>query len=236
VAMVLFVFRQMALQKNNKALLDLRTLMSKNFTICVTMMAVAMMLLFGIIILLPIYMQNVLGFSTLQTGLMMLPGGLIMGLLAPTVGRLYDRFGPERLLIPGTIIVSAVVWAMTQVGTDTPYINILIGHITISVGLALIFTPLFTASLSSIRPELYSHGSALLGSVQQLAGAAGVALFIAIMSVQSASQLSAGTAQNAALSHGITSAFFVGAIISLFAVVAALFVRKPPAYDMPAEQ
>jgi DHA2 family lincomycin resistance protein-like MFS transporter len=227
VAMVVFVWRQLLLQKAERALLDLRTFASKNYSIAVAMMAICMAALFGTIILLPIYLQNVLGLDTLQTGLLLLPGGLIMGLCAPFVGRLYDRYGARRLLIPGAIIVSAVMWALTLVDQDTGVAALLTGHIAISVGLALIFTPLFTASLSSVPMQLYSHGSAILGSIQQVAGAAGVALFVALMTLQAASLAAAGAAPLMALTGGIRLAFLCGAILSLGAVAAAFFVRKP---------
>ncbi|MEX0860632.1 MAG: MDR family MFS transporter [Cucumibacter sp.] len=228
VAMAAFIWRQISLQRKDRALLDLRTFESKNFTISVAMMAICMMALFGTIILLPIYMQNVLGFDTLQTGLLLLPGGLLMGLLGPSVGRLYDRIGPTPLIVPGMIVVSAVIWAMTLLGPDTWFGYILAGHIVMSVGFAFLFTPLFTVSLSSVPPQFYSHGSALLGSIQQVAGAAGVALFVALMTAQMAARLAAGEAERVALSGGIATAFLCGAIISLFAIVAAFFIRKAP--------
>jgi DHA2 family lincomycin resistance protein-like MFS transporter len=183
--------------------------------------------LFGTIILLPIYLQYVIGIDTLQTGLLLLPGGLIMGLMAPRVGRLYDRYGTRPLLIPGAIIVSAVMWALTMVGEDTSVANILIGHIAISIGLGLVFTPLFTASLSSVPPQLYSHGSAIGGVIPQIAGAAGVALFVALMSSRQATLAAEGLAPAAALTGGIQLAFLVGAILSLVGVALSLFVRKP---------
>ena len=71
------------------------------------MLAISMVALFGVIILLPIYMQNVMGLDVLTTGLLLLPGGLVMGLLAPTVGRIYDRIGPTALLVPGSRSSSA---------------------------------------------------------------------------------------------------------------------------------
>ena len=233
VAMAVFVRRQLTLQRSNSALLDLRTFASRNFTISLLLMAILMLALFGTLILLPIYLQNVLGLSVLQTGLLLLPGGLVMGLLGPRVGRYYDKFGPRKLVIPGIVVVTAVLWAMTLLGTQSHIENILIGHIVMSIGFALLFTPLFTVSLSSVRPELYSHGSALLGSLNQVAGAVGVALFVAVMSGQSARLAAGGAVPLEALAGGIRAAFLGGAIIALAAVFCAFFVRKPDAPAMP---
>ena len=233
VAMVIFIARQFALQKKDAALLDFRTFQSRMYAICVAILAIAMMTLFGTVILLPIYTQNVLGIDALQTGLMLMPGGLIMGLLAPTVGRLYDKHGARRLVIPGAILVSAVLWALTLVGEGTSIWNILIGHMILSVGLALIFTPLFTAGLGSVPPMLYSHGSAMLGSIQQVGGAAGVALFVAVMSLRTRASVEAGLSEAAALTSGIQLAFTFGAAIFTVGLVLTFFVRRPPAPEQP---
>jgi DHA2 family lincomycin resistance protein-like MFS transporter len=230
VAMVAFVLRQLALQKVNGALLDLRTFASRNFTLSVILMALLMGALFGVIIVLPIYLQNVLGLNALHTGLLLLPGGLVMGLLGPRVGRLYDRIGPIRLLIPGVIIVSVVLWAMTLLGTATPASYILAGHVVMSVGFALLFTPLFTLSMSSVKPELYSHGSATLSSIQQVAGAAGVALLVALMSVKTTQLAAQGLGQIDALNGGIRTAFLAAALISLCAVACMFLVRRPASH------
>ena len=227
VFLVVFIFRQVSLQKKGYPLLDLRTFESRNFTVSVLLMAGMMMALFGTIILLPIYLQNVLRLSTLQTGLLLLPGGLLMGLLGPHVGRLYDKAGPIRLLVPGVLVVSAVLWAMTLLGSATWVGYILAGHVVMSVGFALLFTPLFTVSLSSLKPNLYSHGSAVIGSIQQVAGAAGVALFVALMSARATTLAAGGLAPVDALTGGIRSGFLCGAVISLFAVACVFFVQKP---------
>lgn len=226
---VAFVLRQLQLQKQDRALLDLRTLTNKTFTIAVVMMAILMMSMFGVFILLPIYTQNVLGYSTLQTGLLLLPGGLIMGLCAPTVGGLFDKYGPKPLVIPGAILLCIVMWGLIFIGLDTPFWMLLIAHIVLSIGLALMFTPLFTVSLGSLPPKLYSHGSAMIGTTQQVAGAAGTALFVAIMTLRAADLAVSGANVHAATTGGIKLAFLSGAIISLGAVVAAFFVKKPAA-------
>ncbi len=227
VALTLFVLRQLRLQRRGDALLDLRTFTSRTFTFSISMLAISMVVLFGVIILLPIYMQNVVGLDVLTTGMLLLPGGLAMGLLAPTVGRIYDRIGPTALLTTGSVIVSAALWFMTLFTQTTPIWWVLAAHITLSLGLALLFTPLFTAGLGSLKPELYSHGSAIVGTVQQLAGAAGTALFVTVMSAQAATLAIAGAPEVSALASGVRLAFLVGAIISLLAVPAAFMVRTP---------
>jgi DHA2 family lincomycin resistance protein-like MFS transporter len=235
VAMAIFVWRQLGLKRRGAPLLDLDTFRHRNFSVSVGMMAIAMMAMFGSIVLLPIYLQDVLGLDTLGTGLLLLPGGLLMGALGPPVGRLYDQVGPTVLIAPGVAIISLMLWALTMVGTDTWFGFILVGYMIMSVGFALLFTPLFTVSLSSVPPPLYSHASAVLGSIQQVAGAAGVALFVAVMTSRTGALATAGQAALEALAGGVRAAFLVGAVISLFAIVAALFIRRPPeqAGDMP---
>lgn len=237
VTLAVFIARQLRLQREDKALLDLRTFTQKIFTVSIMMMAVMMMALFGAIILLPIYMQNVLGMTTLQSGLLTLPGGLLMGFVAPFIGRLYDRYGPTPLLVPGSIVVSAVMWFLTTLTTDTSVAVLLAAHIALCGGLALMFTPLFTSALGSLPPQLYSHGSATIGTIQQVAGAAGVALFIALMTMQSGTMMAHGATQVAAVAGGIRLAFMVGATLSLFAIIAAFFIRKPepPAFGGEGE-
>lgn len=228
-----FIWRQRMLERENRALLDLRTLKNPTFTIAAVMMAILMMAMFGAFILLPIYLQNVLGLSTLQTGLLLLPGGLIMGLCAPSVGSLFDRFGPRPLVIPGAVLVVGAMWGLTLIQPQTPFWMLLVAHVAMSIGLALMFTPLFTVSLGALPPELYSHGSAMIGATQQVAGAAGTALFVAVMTLRSTSLAASGADQATALTAGIATAFLSGAVISIGALVAAFFVRKPEGAGAP---
>jgi MFS transporter, DHA2 family, lincomycin resistance protein len=228
VALVFFVARQLKLGPQERALLDLRTFRVRVFTVSVVMMGLAMMSLFGMIILLPIYIQNVLGLPPLQSGLLVLPGGLIMGLLAPTVGRLYDRIGARKLVIPGAVFVSTGLWLMASLAPGSSVALVLGYHVVLSIGLSLLFTPLFTSSLGSLPKELYPHGSAVLGTVQQVAGAAGIALFVSIMSLRIGAEMAAGASQVDATAAGLRAGFICGATISLLMIVAGFFVRRAP--------
>jgi len=230
----LFILRQLQLQKKNIALLDLRTFTSKSFSMSIVMIMISMVALFGTIILLPIYTQRVLGLDPLTTGLMLLPGGLVMGFLAPFVGRFYDKHGPTVLVVPGSIIVSGALWVMTTFGVDTEIWMVIAAHVLLSIGLALLFTPLFTSGLASLKPNLYSHGSATVSTVQQLAGAVGIAVFITVMTARENSLVASGSSVLDATANGIHTAFIYGAIISLVAIPVAFFVRKPASNGAPA--
>lgn len=234
IALVAFILRQVQLQRGDRAFLDLRTFTSRGFTISIVLMVIMMGSLFGTIIVLPIYTQDVLQVEPVLSGLITVPGSLLMGLAGPFIGRLYDKFGPRPLIVPGAIAVSASLWAMTTYGVSTPWVLVLVLYILLSVGLAFMFTPLFTTSLGSIKPHLYSHGSATIGTVQQLGGAAGTALFIALLTIGKIGAASDGANDVDALASGVHIAFLAGAIISLFAVVASFFVPKPESEFGPA--
>ncbi|WP_312181727.1 MDR family MFS transporter [Arthrobacter sp.] len=228
-ALVLFILRQVRLARVSAPLLDLRTFRSRNFTISIAMIAVSSIALFGSLIVLPIYMQSVLGLDTLTTGLMLLPGGVIMGILSPFVGRIYDKAGPTALLVAGSVLVSGSLWIMaTVLDADTPVYMIPIVHVVLSIGLAMTFTPLFSSALGSLEPRLYSHGSAILNTVQQVMGGAGTALFVTLLSTGAAKRLAEGASGLVATAAGVQTAFLAGALISLLAIAAGFFVRRTP--------
>lgn len=229
VFLVLFVLRQLALQRRDAAFLDLRTFRARTFTTSLVMLMIGMVSLFGMVFVLPIYAVNVLGLEELQTGLILMPGGLAMGLLGPLVGRLFDAVGPRPLVVPGAIVVSAVFWGLTMLSETTPWPFLLVAHVTLSLGLAFLFTPLFTAGLGALPPHLYSHGSATLATLQQVAGAAGAALFAAFLTigVTAAGAVDPNVASPAELASGVRLAFLTGAIVSLALIPVAFLVRRP---------
>ncbi|MBT0769099.1 multidrug efflux MFS transporter [Kineosporia sp. J2-2] len=232
VTLVVFVRRQLVLR--DRALLDLRAFGTPSFSVAVLLVAVSMMALFGTLILLPIYLQSALELSTLATGLMLLPGGLAMGLLAPVVGALFDRVGPRPLVAPGAVIACIALWGMTRFGIDTGRGTVIAAHVLLSIGLALMFTPLLTSALGSLPHALYSHGSAIVGTVQQVAGAAGTALFVTVMTRTTAQSLEDGVEPLTGVADGVHAALLWGGIISAAAVVLAFFVGRPRAIEDPS--
>ncbi len=227
-----FGWRQLRLARGGSPLLDLRAFRYPMFSLSLALLCIAMLSLFGVVILLPIYLQTIRGIGSLSTGLMLLPGGLLMGLLGPVIGKLFDRHGPKGLTVFGAILLGLAMWRFSLVGPDTP-ITLLVGlHMLLSVGLACLFTPCFTTGLNPLPPSLYSHGSAILATLQQVAGAVGTALLVAIMAGRSLKLAQSGVPELAALNGGINAAFTVAAVISIGALACAIFMKNP----LPPEQ
>ncbi|WP_309128323.1 DHA2 family efflux MFS transporter permease subunit [Microbacterium sp.] len=233
-SLAVFVVRQLRLQKSDSALLDLRTFTSRSFSLAVVLVVVVMAALFGSLILLPIYLQQVLALDTLAVGLMLLPGGILMGVIAPIVGSLFDRYGPRPLVLPGMVVAAGALWGMATFDAHTSVGWIIAVHVALNLGLGFVFTPLLTSALGSLPHHLYSHGSAMTSTLQQVAGAAGTALFVTLMSVGSAEALAAGADAVTAISEGVHAAFLLGACVASAAVALTLFVRRPAAVEEPA--
>jgi MFS transporter, DHA2 family, lincomycin resistance protein len=232
VFLVLFALRQFSLQRRDAAFLDLRTFASRTFTIAVIMLSIGMLSLFGMVILLPIYLQNALDLPTTTIGLMLLPGPLLSGLLGPIVGRIYDKVGPRPLVVPGAIVLSLSFWVFALgLGVGTPIWVVVLANVLLGLGLAGLFTPLFSSGLGSLPPHLYSHGSALVATLQQVAGAAGTAIFIALLAIglAGAGETDVTIASPEQIVAGVHLAFMVGAVVSLVNIAVSFFVRRPVA-------
>ena len=227
-----FVWRQLVLQRSDRPLLDLRAFKHRTFTLSIVLMSVAFMAFLSVLFLLPQYLQTARHLSTLQTGLLLIPGGLAMGLLGPRVGKAYDRFGGRPLVIPGSIGILASLVLFTQVDLSTPYWVVLAMHMLMMVSLALVFTPVFTLGLGALPQHLYSHGSSILGALQQVAGAAGAAVSVAVLSSRAHTLTDGGASAEAAFAGGMERAFIVGAALSVIVIAIALVLPgRLPAQD-----
>jgi DHA2 family lincomycin resistance protein-like MFS transporter len=224
-AMAAFVLRQLALQKSDRPLLDLRAFRFRMFTVSVLLLVVAMIALFGAVILLPLYLQEIRGLKSLETGLVLLPGGLAMGLLGPVIGRVFDKVGPLPLTVTGSVMMVLALWQFSMLDAVSPVGWIIALHVTLSLGLALLFTPAFTTGLNPLPPHLYSHGSAILSTLQQVAGAAGTALLVSIYAFVAAAS---------GMVAGMHAAFLTAAVISIAAVVLSAMMRKTEGAAQPA--
>lgn len=234
VSLVGFVSRQLTLQKQDRPLLDLRTLRHRNYALGIGMLMIAFGALLGVALLWPMYLLQVRGLNSVTTGLLLLPGGLAMGLMGPTVGRLYDKVGVRPLTVPAAVVMIAMILAMSTAERGTPLVLLLAYHVVMSMALAFVFTPIFTNSLNALPPALYPHGSALLGTLQQVGGAAGTALLVTVMASGAARLATEGASDVDALHGGLQTAFWVAAALSSGVAVLGLFTTKQSAGSGPA--
>lgn len=225
VGLGLFLWRQVILQKQDDALLDLRVFASRGFSLSMAQMFLLSLAFFGSITIIPLYLQDALELKALDAGLVVLPGALSMGLLGPVIGRIYDSHGTRILLIPGSLLASAMLWLFTTLTVDSSIWLVLTAQTLLSVGLALSFTPLFTASLASLQRRFYSYGSAVIGTVQQVAGAAGIAVMMAIFTTVVNS--GGGTEVPAAVAEGTRVSLTISAVIATVTIAGAFLIRKP---------
>ncbi len=213
----IFAARQRRLAKKDKALLNLNALRYRDFTLSLVAVIAVFGSFLGTVNLLPMYLQGALGLSTVATGLILLPGGVAQGIASPIAGRIYDAVGTRPIAIPGALILAAsqaTLWL--TLGEDTPQWLIVATLICTNVAMAAVMTPLMTASLSALPQPLYSHGSAILNTLQQLGGAAGTAVFIGIMSL--------GVAGGASQAESASTSFGAGIVASIIALAAVSFV------------
>ena len=249
VILAVFFGRQTALNRAAKKgskrepLLNLDPLRSREYTLSLSLMLLTFGVLFGFIILLPLFAQNVVGLSEQQTGLLLLPGGLIMGIMGPFVGRIYDARGTRVLTIPGSILMSAAMFGFAFMSESTTMVLLTVNAVVLNLGIALMMTPLMSNALAGVSDRLASHGQAILNTFQQVAAGGGTAIFIAIMTFASgagssegasttgsASTTGAGSASDAAsaagdMGAGIHVAFLVAAVASVVMVLFTVFVR-----------
>jgi len=235
-SLLLFALRQLRVKE---PLMDLRAFKFPMFALTTALMIIMMMTMFSTIALLPFLFQGALGLTVFASGLLLLPGSLLNGLISPITGKLFDRFGPRALIIPGTAFLLAVMWFFTQVSADTSKSVFLVLHICMMVAISMIMMPAQTNGLNQLPPKYYPHGTAILNTLSQVAGAIGVAFFISLMTSGQNKFLAQSPDPEApvqkveALVNGVHDAFVFGFGFAIVAFVLALLIRRSqPAQEM----
>lgn len=226
IALVAFILRQRSLAAENRVLMDLRPFGVRNYTLSVVLMLLAFGLMLGTVTVLPIYLQTSLAVTAAITGLVVMPGGLLQGLISPFIGRLYDDYGPRPLLIPGVVLMAASMWAFSMLGEDSAVWVVIAIHVVMSLGMGLLMTPLMTTALGSLPGDLYGHGSAIMNTFQQLAGAAGTAILVVFLTRGTESAIAAGQSVPAATAHGVHWAFLFAGVAVLVAVAMSPLIKR----------
>ena len=188
VFIIFFILRELRMKA---PMLSLEVLKYPTYTLTTVINMIVMMSLYGGMILLPLYLQNLRGFSALDSGLLLLPGALVMGALGPVAGKLLDTIGIKPLAIFGIGIMTYATWELSKLNMDTTYLHIMWIYIVRSFGMAFVMMPIITAGMNALPPRLISHGNAFVNTMRQLAGSIGTAILVTVMTTQQTNHLSA---------------------------------------------
>lgn len=224
-----FVWRQLILKT---PMLEFRVFKFKIFTLAIIISMTVMVSLIGAETLLPLFMQNVLEFSPLQSGMMLLPGAIVIGIMSPITGRLYDRYGAKWLALTGLAIVTVTTFMFTNLSLDTTFTYLTIVYAIRMFGLSMALMPVITSALNQLPPKWYSHASAMTNTMQQISAAIGTAILITLVSM-GANSFTPGTempqeiAARVAQVIGFEWAFMGSTTLAFIALILAMFMKRP---------
>lgn len=221
IILYLFIKRQ---QKLEQPILEFRVFRNKIFALTTALGMIVFMSMIGGAVLLPILMQDMMGFTAFESGLMLLPGALIMGGMSPVTGRLFDKFGARWLAIIGLSLVTLGSLLFTFIRPETSFFYLTTVNAFRMLGVSMVMMPSTTAGLNQLSSRLIPHGTAMNNTMRQIAGAVGTALLVSIMTnTQVPSEGMQGMIQ------GVNYAFMFATFLSIVGLLLSFRLKSPKA-------
>lgn len=242
VALTVFVVYQLRLQA---PMLEFRVFGYPMFSLTTGIMILMMMAMFSSMLLLPIYLQTMRGFTSLQSGLLVLPGAVLMGIMSPITGRIFDKIGAKLLAVVGALVTAGAMFGLAHITLHTSFVYMAVLYALVMFGMSVMMMPTMTAGLNQLPQHLNPHGTAMSNTMQQVAGAIGTALLVTVMTSETKAHLATqmralGTSTPSqvqvafAVRHasvlGMNDAFLVAGLISVAAFVLAWFIQRTGAH------
>ncbi|WP_440109673.1 DHA2 family efflux MFS transporter permease subunit [Paenibacillus sp. QZ-Y1] len=250
ISLILFVIRQLT---TDHPLLEFRIFKYNMYTLTTIINMLVTMAMFAGMILLPIFLQNIRGFSPIESGLLMMPGAILMGIMSPITGRIFDKVGARWLSVAGLAITAITTWGLSRLSIDTTYSYMMFIYTARMFGMSMLMMPIQTAGLNQLPQRLNAHGTAMSNTLRTVAGAIGTAILVTIMSSKLKSHLAdalatgqVATDDKAAMLratadatiYGVNYAFMIATAMTVVALLLAFFIRKtkPAIEPVTAEQ
>ncbi|MBY0122098.1 DHA2 family efflux MFS transporter permease subunit [Bacillus sp. S/N-304-OC-R1] len=256
IALVWFILRQFRMER---PMLNFGVYRYPMFALSSAITMVLNMAMFSGMLLLPIYVQTLRGISPMDAGLMMLPGALIMALMSPITGRLFDKIGGRILAIIGLTITTITTYFFSKLSLDTSYTHLVILNAVRMLGISMVMMPVSTNGLNQLPARFYPHGTAMNNTMNQVSGAIGTALLVTLMSNRTethAKDLAAEAMKHAtgqapteaaiaamkqeitmkAMLEGINDAFFAATFIAAVALILTFFIKRSKQAEDPMEK
>lgn len=244
-AIIAFIFRQLRMED---PMLEFRIYKYPMFALSSVIMVVVSASMFSGMILTPIYVQTVRGISPFHAGLLMLPGAILMAIMSPITGRLFDKYGARIIASIGLAITVITTYLFHKLTVDTGFYLIMLLYTIRMLGMSLVMMPVMTNGLNQLPMSANPHGTAMNNTLQQISGAIGTAVLVTVMNSRMETKghelAAAAAASGKSLSspevmkeltkqatlEGITFSFLVSTFIAAVALFLALFMKraKPP--------
>lgn len=235
ISLIFFILRQLKLQE---PLLEFRIYKYPMFALSSAISIVISMAMFSAMLLMPIYIQTIRGISPFDSGLLLLPGAIVMGIMSPITGRLFDKFGAKALAIIGLSITIYTTYVFSNLTMDTSYSYLMFIYALRMFGMSMVMMPVMTNGINQLPQSMNPHATAMNNTLQQVSGAVGSALLVTLMQnkteaeAKELAQAAAGDPakmadiMKEAMLHGINFSFKVSVFIALVALVLTFFIKR----------
>lgn len=220
ITLTFFITRQFKLEQ---PILEFRILRYRMFTLNTLLGMCVFIVMVGGMMVLPLYMQNMNDFSAMESGLVLLPGAAVMGLMSPVTGRVFDAIGAKWLAIAGFVLLTGTTFLFARLAPDTSFVYLAVVNTVRMFGVAMVMMPVTTAALNQLPSHLIPHGTALNNTLRQIAASVGTAALVTIMVSAARNPETYGMA---GLVHGANVAFFVAACVGILGVIGSFFIKN----------
>lgn len=234
IVLVFFGFRQLKLKD---PFLDISVFKIREFTMATLTLILVTMAMYGVEMMLPTYLQNVHGLSPLNSGLTLLPGALMLGIISPVAGILYNKVGVKPLTLVGLAILTIGTLPFAFLSAATPSILITVFYGIRMLGIAIAMMPLMTNAMSALPNHRTTHGTAANNTARQIASSVVVALLSSVTqniingntpakSMQTTNPIHYASKLLNASMDGFRASFIIGLVFAVVGIVFALFLKK----------
>lgn len=225
VVLILFFRRQV---KMEQPMLNVRVLKNRRFLIGTVIGMIVQASLLAAGVLMPIYLQSYMGYSATVSGLVLMPGAILMGIMNPFAGRLFDKYGPRVLSIVGLIILTISTLGFATLSSSTDVVWLTIIYTIRMFSLSLVNMPITTWAMNALDNKVLNHGTSVNNTLRQVSGSLGTALLVSVdMFVSSTASGSMAPVEAGIL--GINAAFMTAVVLSAIALLLTiLFVKNTP--------
>lgn len=221
VSLGLFIWRQFILEQ---PMLEFRVFKYDVFTLTTIIGMVVFMAMIGAATILPIYMQTMHHFTAMESGMMLLPGAIIMGLMSPVTGRIFDRVGARWLAITGLAIITMTTFMLTHLTNTTSFTYLTVVYAIRMFGISMVMMPVTTAGLNQLPKKLIPHGTAMNNTLRQVMGSIGTALLVTIMTNHSLNVPKEAIASS--MINGVNRAFMTATLITAIGLILSFFIKS----------